>query len=355
MFNDDKSIGFLNTDQAGGCGFYRSFLPFTELKLKGWDAVYGMPAYLEEHGLACKIQDKEEFLCGFEVAVLKLIFDKNFLQYIDITKKAGQKIISDIDDFYPGLNDDNIAFYATDPKTNSESNRDHLQEIWMKSDALTVSTQFLYDYYSQRHENVHLIRNGIDINRYQFRHDTAGITPTIGWVGATPWRTKDLEILSPIMNKFLKKHKCWFHHVGNIDEEKQVADLMKIDKTVITKKPLVSVATYPLMFTDFDIGIVPLSKNDFNEAKSFIKGLEYAAAGIPFVASDSHEYKYLHSFGIGRIASNEDEWEKHLTELLDPQTRLNEAKNNWQRVNEHFTIKKRGLEWHNTMSLFYDH
>lgn len=353
MINSEKSIGFLNGDPSGGCGYYRSFLPYAELKLKGWDAVYGLPSFLDEHGFACKSLEKDEYTCGFKVAVLKLIFDKTFVQSIAPAKKMGQYIVSDIDDFYPGLNEDNIAYHHTDPKVNKETNRAHLQKIWAKSDALITSTQFLYDYYSEKHKNVYLIRNGIDMNRYQIRHDTSGRTPTIGWVGATPWRTKDLEILAPIMNDFLKKHGCWFHHSGNIDGEKQVAHYIKVDENIVTKKPLVTINFYPLLLSDFDIGIVPLVKNDFNQAKSFIKGLEYAAAGIPFVATDTEEYKYLYDHGIGRIASNEDEWEKHLTELLDPQVRAIDAENNWRRVNESFHMVNRGREWQKIMSKFY--
>lgn len=353
MSNAAKSIGFLNADQSGGCGYYRSFLPYAELKLKGWDAVYGAPAYLEEHGFACKTANKDEYVCGFKLVILKLIFDKIFLDQLPKKEKFNQIIVSDIDDFYPGLNEDNIAYYSTDPKNNPDINRNHLQEIWMKSDALITSTKFLYDYYSKIHNDVYLIRNGIDMNRYQIRHDTASITPTIGWVGATPWRTKDLLLLAPIMEKFLKKNNCWFHHAGNIEGQKEVANIMKISNKIVTKKPMIPISLYPILFTDFDIGIVPLVKNDFNQAKSFIKGLEYAAAGIPFIATDTEEYKYLHDYGIGRIAANEDEWEKHLTELLNPQTRAIDAENNWRRVNESFHMVNRGREWQKIMSKFY--
>lgn len=40
-------------------------------------------------------------------------------------------------------------------------------------------------------------------------------------------------------------------------------------------------------------GIVPLAPLEFNEAKSYLKGLEYASLGIPFVAAPTSEYRVL--------------------------------------------------------------
>ena len=64
----------------------------------------------------------------------------------------------------------------------------------------------------------------------------------------------------------------------------------------------------------------------FNEAKSWIKGLEYTAAGIPFVASPSVEYKRLKKkYGVGRLAKNQGEWIKQVEALRDPAVRQEEA------------------------------
>lgn len=41
----------------------------------------------------------------------------------------------------------------------------------------------------------------------------------------------------------------------------------------------------------YDVGIAPLETNPFNDAKSWIKILEYCAMGVPFVASASPEYR----------------------------------------------------------------
>jgi spore maturation protein CgeB len=113
--------------------------------------------------------------------------------------------------------------------------------------------------------------------------------------------------------------------------------------------PLVPILDYPKIFTPIDIGIVPLSSIPFNNAKSFIKGLEYAGSGVPFISSPSPEYEYLASKGVGRIARSAEEWEYHIGELISPQMRKDEAMLNYEIVRDMFSMEVRGSDWNNVM------
>jgi hypothetical protein len=112
--------------------------------------------------------------------------------------------------------------------------------------------------------------------------------------------------------------------------------------------PLVPILSYPGLLLPIDIGIIPLNNIQFNHAKSFIKGLEYAAAGVPFVASALPEYELLASQGIGRIARTDAEWEANLTDLLDYRLRRDEMIVN-REVLEQFSMSARAPEWETTM------
>ena len=94
-----------------------------------------------------------------------------------------------------------------------------------------------------------------------------------------------------------------------------------------------------------------MSDVPFNYAKSFIKGLEYAAAGVPFVSSWSPEYEFLAQNGVGRVARNKSEWDYHLSELMDPSKRKDEVEENLENVKNLFTMEKRGAEWDNVYRL----
>jgi hypothetical protein len=97
---------------------------------------------------------------------------------------------------------------------------------------------------------------------------------------------------------------------------------------------MVQPAEYQNLFT-FDIGLVPLSDVPFNQAKSAIKGLEYASAGVPFIASDLDEYRSLHDGGIGLLAKKTRHWFAHIERLRDPVERAEQARLVRERVEAH--------------------
>jgi hypothetical protein len=74
---------------------------------------------------------------------------------------------------------------------------------------------------------------------------------------------------------------------------------------------------------------VPLRDVAFNRAKSWVKGLEYAAASVPFVAQDLPEYGRLATgHGIGLLAHRTRDWLRWLERLQDPGFRGEEAERN---------------------------
>jgi glycosyltransferase involved in cell wall biosynthesis len=67
----------------------------------------------------------------------------------------------------------------------------------------------------------------------------------------------------------------------------------------------------------FDIGIAPLKDTEFNESKSYIKALEYAAVGIPCVVSKVGPYRDFVEHGVtGFHAEKPGDWKKYVGELV---------------------------------------
>ena len=119
-------------------------------------------------------------------------------------------------------------------------------------------------------------------------------------------------------------------------------------------EPMCRISEYPRMFKHFDVGIVPLNPVQFNLAKSNLKGLEYSAAGIPFVASRFGEYiRTNEKYGFGLIPDGTHKtarkearfWEQKLELLLDPNFRQEEREKNLAIVQQHYDMGKRWKDW----------
>lgn len=347
-------IGFLTRDFNGkfpnitpaGCAYYRCYLPMAAF---GKHALLGMPVWDPHRGFG--IKDTEQTgIFGFSIIVLKLIMDAWTPRQIAIAQRLGQKIIVDIDDFHEGLTPANRAFHATDPELNKKSNREHYSKVIVAADAVTVSTPFLYDHYSGQRDNVYMVRNGV--NMYQFekrKHTTA--KPVLGWAGAVAYRNNDLEQLRDWLPDFLEEHDLYFHHAGADLFAPSFADVTGINPTRLTTSPLCAVADYAAGLK-FDIGLVPLNDIPFNEAKSNIKGLEYAAAGIPFVASPLPEYRLLHEDGVGLLAATPDDWQAQTAMLMDYKTRKRTAAIGRDTVSRKWAIEQRAFDWAEVFSSF---
>lgn len=358
------SIAFLTLDwsktettrEPNGCAYYRCWLPSIELEKFGWKTEVAYPEYNPTLGFGSYVSDSVANY-GWDIIVFKLIMLKSVAEIME-NARPNQKIVVDVDDFYEGLQETNLAYKNTDPETHPENNRDHYWKIIDLADAIITSTQFLYDFYTKEKgkTNVFLVRNAIDIDRWRKKQDYSRYLPTVGWVGALPWRSGDLETLRPFLGEFLKKNRLPFHHAGHIKGlNLDITDLSDISKeTKFTHEPRKIISKYPEMFRKIDIGLVPLNDIPFNHAKSTIKGLEYTAAGIPFISSYSPEYEILAKQGVGRVAYNEEDWIFYLTELQDPKTRKEEIEKNYENVKKMHTTEVRGKDWDKVFTSILD-
>lgn len=74
----------------------------------------------------------------------------------------------------------------------------------------------------------------------------------------------------------------------------------------------------------FDIGLAPLTRSPFNDAKSGIKFMEAAAVGVPMICSRVPAYESLVEHGVtGFLASTPAQWAEYLHALInDAQLRV---------------------------------
>lgn len=329
----------INPPVPAGCAYYRCYLP---MSVMGDNSLMGPPAWDPYRGFGVA-ENQTQGIFGFSSIMLKLIMDRSTPKQIELAKNLRQRIIVDIDDYYPGLTPANRAYHQTHPENNKMVNRDNYQRVIDAADTLTVSTPFLLEHHSATHPDVRLVRNGV--NPFQFTpvkiYDRK---PILGWTGSTAYRNNDLEQLQEWLPDFLEEHDLTFHHAGHSPDNPSFAEVAGVNPLRVTTSPIVPIPEYASGFR-FDIGIVPLNDIPFNHAKSNIKGLEYASAGIPFIASDVPEYRFLHESGAGRIAQTPSDWVSHILTFMDHRVRQHEANVAREIVHTFWSIEQRAEEW----------
>lgn len=302
--------------------------------------IIGVPARTT-YGLAVKTFDGQVH-SDCAVIVLQRCMEDWVPDAVAHARSNGQIILNDVDDWFWGLHPANVASTVVDPENNPTSNIDHYAETLKASTLVTVSTPFLANSFQQWGIETRMICNGVQAWVFPRRIHHKGI-PVIGWCGSTAHRSGDLEIVAPALRAMQKTAR--FHHTGHIEWSDSFALRTGLHPKNVSTLPLLTPAEYPFGF-EFDIGIVPLNDVSFNEAKSWIKGIEYAAAGIPFVASNVGEYRRLHNkYGIGRLATTTEDWLRHFDELSDPAVRVEEGGRNREIVMANLTSRHMAREW----------
>jgi hypothetical protein len=351
----DWSTQFRGDDGAptfGGAGWYRIGLPALGLKQHtDHEIIVGtLISHLDHDELGVRTWDGAHHW-GCDVLVMQRWMNDDLPAKVARCVAEGQVIVNDVDDWFDGLDPQNRAFRASHPKINPEVNRVHYRGTLAHSSVLTVSTPYLAERLRRVNPNIVVLRNMISTSMFTCAEHTPSTPPKVGWVGGLPWRSGDLETLRGVVAPFLERSGCSFHHAGHVESSGLSArDALRIpDDVRVTTEPMQPIDRYAEMFRCVDVGIAPLADKPFNEAKSAIKGMEYAAAGVPFVASATSEYRWLlDECGIGRVAKRPQHWSSHLRTLLDAETYAADVERNRAFVGAHDV----SVRWHDWRELY---
>ena len=316
----------------GGANWHRVRLPAMALAAAGHHVVIGHGVGGHKSGALVALDHNGRILLhpqeegGFaDIVICQRWMHADTNIAIRAARDCGQIVLQDIDDWFWGLDPRNAAHKSTAARANREINREHYRKAAEASDGVIVSTEFLGKRIRERFGvQTYLARNFVDEGLFavqKVRHDPEQLA--VGWVGALAWRSGDLETMRGWLPQYLDEVDGLFVHNGIFGHD--TPDDTAGSRAGVPAERFVPGASgappwdYPrLLMQGFDIGTVPLSVQDFNSAKSWIKGLEYATAGIPFIAQRTREYEAL---GAGLLASTPAEWLAAARALADPEYR----------------------------------
>lgn len=293
----------------GGCGYYRLIWPAEALAAAGHDVV------VEEsidglHGPGGALLG---VLADADVVVFQRPLDRKFAEMIPLLQARGHAVVVEVDDDFHGLPVGHPARRATSVGADPDYNRRWLRIACERADLVTVTTPALADRYAS-HGRVAVLPNLVP-EHYLTVEGRKHERPDLGWTGSVITHVGDLDVMGGVVPAVLEETGARFVAWGT----GRTFDALGVKGKLRPWADLVG--SYPHQVAALSVGIVPLADNEFNRCKSWLKGLEYAALGVPFVASPLPEYRRLAEVlngGTGGtlMAGTSSTWAHHLTALL---------------------------------------
>ncbi|SDF25521.1 Glycosyl transferases group 1 [Blastococcus aurantiacus] len=271
---------------------------------------------------------------GADVVVLQLPKTKPALQILRLLQAQGVAVVVEIDDLFSGIAYGHMGF-----ATIQHHNVAHwIAACAREADLVTATTPALLEEYA-RHGRGVVVPNAIPrrIAELAPAYDRPEPeTVTVGWTGSLASHPYDLQAMESGLQQGLDRARraSRFTILGQAMDAQQRLHLPEPPIEVPWKD---TVDEYLSAVGElFDVGIAPLRLDRFNEAKSWLKPLEYAARGVFPIRSNTPDYERL---GLGMRAKRPRDWADHIAKAIDDGDRRREiaARNREVVLAQHLT------------------
>lgn len=312
-----------------------------------------------------KERPKKELIDSIDVIVFGRTYPVGFDPVADMLefKKAGKRIIYDIDDDIWTVAEHNSAFLV------SNANKDQYESMIKLADAIITPSATLAKKIKKHFKKpVFICPNAINYEDYKERpHQMDKLI--IGYMGASShWA--DLNVIVEALEALNQKYDFLFSIYGltsapleadvytagvivdshtQPEKEPHLKELLKFWDKLKTLKthhtPFMPPEIHPRVLSrlDFDIGIAPLEDTEFNRGKSNIKFYEYAAVGAVTVTSDVLPYSEEVTY---RAKNTFKDWYNKIEKLIiDEPFRKKLLKEQQDYVKKNRSIETVALDW----------
>lgn len=326
-----------------GCGHYRLIWPAEVLREQGYDVEVVPPQSDADSGMEIIVIDNKIVDVNVQVDADVFVFQRPsnlpLVYLIDALRRRGKTVVVDMDDDLTCIHPKNAAFRLLHPRYSPGNNWQHAQEGCRRASLVTVSTPELQRKYGAHRSRI--LRNCVPRS---FLEVARKPTRTWGWAGAVHSHPDDLPIIGGAVHE-LNGRGHHFKIIGYPEGTGRALGLSE-DPDATGSVPFTQ---WSEALAELAVGVAPLADTKFNAAKSWLKPLEYAAVGVPWVGSDRAEYRALAKLGGGILVGDRTrEWTRALRRLLDDDAYREEASEACRAVAAQVTIEEHAWRWMET-------
>jgi hypothetical protein len=313
-----------------GCGHYRMRLPAQHS---------GVRVSLDER--VKRYSNGRVGVDDADVVVFQRPMDARLPGVIEALQRQGVAVVVELDDDLAALDAHHIAYPTTHPKLNPGNNWQHLLRCCTLADLVTVTTVELAHRYAG-HGRYCVLPNYVPAHLTRIEPEDLAPRADLGWSGIVPTHPHDLQECGVAIRQLVEDG----HTFRVIGDGLGVKDALGL-ATDPDSTGWLDLDPYYSEVAQLGIGIVPLADTAFNRGKSWLKGLEYAALGVPFVASSTPDYERLQgAAGAGMLTTKRKHWRQYLRHLTtDPATRTALANHARLGVRANLTIETNAWRW----------
>jgi glycosyltransferase involved in cell wall biosynthesis len=257
-------------------------------------------------------------------------------QIIPMIQSHGIRVVVDIDDRLDRIHPDHVGRSSFDPNVVAWNNHQWADQACKAADVVTATTPALIARYGHGHGVV--LPNLVPTAYLDMQPRP---TATVGWTGHVGTHSGDLETAGPGIGRVATAHGWTVHVVGTGQGVPERLGVRQVSNT-----GWVPFDRYPAAMAQIGVGIVPLGDTVFNRAKSALKMSEFAALGVPVVASATPDNKRMHLEGVGLLARSPADFERHVTHLLRSPSMRADLAGSGRQVMAEFTYDRWADRWH---------
>jgi hypothetical protein len=264
-----------------GCGCYRMIWPAHAAAAAGhsvdlWmmddeqrmTALTRYSALDGRHHVAELVNEPDAEVCVFQRPSSRLV-----VEAMRLLADRGHRVVAELDDDLARLHPANSAHRALDPVASPDSNYQWLAQGLAVAHWRVFSTPALLERYGQPGDWV--VPNAVPDAYLDIKGQESFDTERIGWAGSVATHPGDLGVVGSGVEKALRWTDGRFWMVG--PPTGVAAELGIAGRRVMSTGQVRTLAYASTVASAFSIGIAPLARSPFNNAKSWLKPLEFTA------------------------------------------------------------------------------